>query len=158
MIIGIGNDHAAVALKQAIMSYLNEQGHEVIDYGAQEGEAVDYPVPGQAVGKAIAAGEVDKGILICGSGIGIGISANKVPGVRCAICSDAYSARLSVMHNNCNCLAFGARVIGEGVAKDLVDAFLSASFEGGRHARRIGLIEEIERSYCLFPGEGKESP
>ncbi|MBR0163856.1 MAG: ribose 5-phosphate isomerase B [Lachnospiraceae bacterium] len=147
MIIGVGNDHAAVSLKKAVIAHLTEMGHECIDYGAQEGEAVDYPVPGRAVAEAVQRGEADKGILICGTGIGIGISANKVPGIRCAICSDTFSAAMCVEHNDCNCIAFGARVVGEGLALKIVDAYLSASFQGGRHERRVGLISQIEAAY-----------
>ncbi|MBQ6735445.1 MAG: ribose 5-phosphate isomerase B [Lachnospiraceae bacterium] len=147
MIIGIGNDHAAVELKKAMMEHVTSMGHECIDYGAQEGEKMDYPVPGRAVAEAIVRGEIDKGILICGTGIGISITANKVPGIRAAACSEPFTARLCVEHNNCQIIAFGSRVIGEGTAKDIVDAFLHAEFEGGRHARRVELIGAVDEMY-----------
>ena len=148
MIIGFGNDHAAVALKKAMMEHVASLGHECIDYGAQEGEKMDYPVPGKAVAEAVLRGEIDKGILICGTGIGISIAANKVPGIRAAACSEPFSARLCVEHNNCQIVAFGSRVVGEGTARDIVDAFLSAEFEGGRHAARVELIGAIDAAYC----------
>lgn len=147
MKIGIGNDHAGVQLKKIVIEHLKEKGIEYIDYGAQEGEKVDYPVPGRAVAEAVIKGEVDKGILICGTGIGISLAANKVPGIRAAVCSDTYCATKCVEHNNANCVAFGARVVGEGVALDIVDAYLAATFQGERHQRRIDLITKIEEDY-----------
>ena len=146
MTIGFGCDHAGVELKDEIMTYVAELGHSCIDYGTQKDVPVDYPVPGQAVAKAVQKGEIDKGILICGTGIGISLAANKVAGIRAAVCSDPFSARMCVEHNNCQILAFGARVVGPGLAKDLVSAFLNASFEGGRHERRVGLIGAIEEA------------
>ncbi|MBR0090277.1 MAG: ribose 5-phosphate isomerase B [Lachnospiraceae bacterium] len=147
MLVGFGNDHAAVELKKAMMAHVASLGHECIDYGAQEGEKMDYPVPGKAVAEAILRGEIERGILICGTGIGISISANKVPGIRCGVCSEPFSARLCVEHNNCQIVAFGARVVGEGTAKDIVNAFLNAAFEGGRHARRVEMIAVIDEIY-----------
>ena len=147
MIIGFGNDHAGVELKRALMDHVSAMGHTCIDYGAAAGEKADYPVPGRAVAEAVRAGEADKGILICGTGIGISLAANKVKGIRAAVCSDTFSARMCVEHNNCQILAMGARVVGEGLALALADAFLNASFEGGRHERRVGLIGEIEEAY-----------
>lgn len=144
MKIGIGNDHAAVAMKNEIKAYLEELGHEVIDYGTYTEESCDYPAYGEAVGRAVAAKEVECGVLICGTGVGISIVANKVPGVRAAVCSETTTARLVKEHNNANIIAFGARIVGIEVAKDIVKAYLDAEFQGGRHEKRIALIHEIE--------------
>lgn len=147
MKIGFGNDHAGTELKEALMKHLKEKGFETVDFGAAAGEKTDYPVPAQAVGEAIIRGEIDKGVLICGTGIGISISANKIPGIRAAVCSEPYSARMTVLHNNANIIAMGARVVGEDLAKMIVDEFFSTEFEGGRHERRVNIIAEIERKY-----------
>ena len=148
MIIGFGNDHAGAELKRVLMEHVSAMGHTCIDYGAAAGEKADYPVPGRKVAEAVRAGEADKGILICGTGIGISLAANKVRGIRAAVCSDTFSARMCVEHNNCQILAMGARVVGEGLAVALVDAFLTASFEGGgRHEHRVGLIGAVEEAY-----------
>ena len=145
MKIGIGNDHTALAYKREIADYIRETyGFEVVNFGTDSEESFDYPIAGEAVGRAVAVGEVDLGILICGTGIGIGLAANKVRGVRCATCSEPYSAKLSRQHNNANVLSFGARVVGLELAKMIVDAFLQTEFEGGRHARRVGMIMDIE--------------
>lgn len=145
MKIGIGNDHAAVEYKQIIAKYITEKyGYEVVNYGTDSSESFDYPIAGEAVGKAVVNKEVDLGILICGTGIGIGIAANKVKGVRCATCSEPFSAKLSRMHNNSNVLSFGARVVGIELAKMIVDEWLGAEFEGGRHQRRVDMISAIE--------------
>ena len=147
MKIGFGCDHAAVDLKDALVEYLREQGHECVDYGIQAGERVDYPVKGQEVAEAVKRGDVEKGVLVCGTGIGISLAANKVPGIRAAVCSEPYSARLSVQHNNANIIAMGARVVGVELAKMIVDEFFAAEFQGGRHANRVALIGEIEHKY-----------
>ena len=144
MKLAIGNDHAAVELKLEIKRYLEDKGIEVVDFGCGEGEKCDYPVVGEAVGKAVAAHEVDGGVLMCGTGIGISLAANKVDGVRAAVCSEPTSARLCRQHNCANIIAFGARIVGVEAAKDIVDAWLNAEFEGGRHQRRIDLITAIE--------------
>lgn len=144
MKIAIGNDHAAVEMKQEVVDHLVEQGHEVINFGTDSHESCDYPVYGKLVAHAVADGEADLGILICGTGIGISLAANKVHGVRAACCSENYSARLTRMHNDANILAFGARVVGPGTALDLVDTFINTPFEGGRHARRVAMIEDPE--------------
>ena len=141
----IGNDHAAVEMKQHIAEYLKAQGHEVTDFGIGPGEAVDYPRPGEAVAKCVVSGGADRGILICGTGVGISLAANKVHGVRCACVSEAISARMCRAHNNCNLIAFGARIVGPQTAEAIVDAFLNTEPEGGRHARRVELIMKIER-------------
>ena len=144
MKLAIGNDHAAAEMKLQIKEYLEEKGHEVIDFGCAVGEKCDYPTVGAAVGRAVANHEVDSAVLMCGTGVGISIAANKIKGVRACVCSDVTTARYSKMHNNANILAFGARIVGILTAKDLVDAWLEAEFEGGRHQRRIDLIADIE--------------
>ena len=123
-VIGIGNDHAAVDLKNEIKAYLEEKGYEVVNYGTDSSESCDYPVYGAKVGNAVASGEVDAGVLICGTGIGISITANKIKGIRAALCSDTFSAHATREHNDANILAMGARVVGEGLALDIVDTFL----------------------------------
>lgn len=144
MKIGIGNDHVAVEYKEAISQYIESKGYEVVNYGTDSTERFDYPISGEAVGRAVVSGEVDCGILICGTGVGISLAANKVNGVRAVVCSEPYSARLSKEHNNTNILAFGARVVGIELAKMIVDCWLEAEFEGGRHERRVRMIQEIE--------------
>ncbi len=140
--IGIGSDHGGYALKQEIIAHLKAQHIEVKDFGCDSTDAVDYPVYGQAVAHAVANGECEKGILICGTGIGISIAANKVPGIRCALCHDCFSAEATREHNNANIVALGARVVGPGLALKIVDTFLSTSFSNDpRHIRRIDLIE-----------------
>lgn len=149
MKIGIGNDHVAVELKNIIKEHLEQQGHEVVDFGTNSTERFDYPISGYAVGKAVASGDVDLGVLICGTGVGISLAANKVHGVRACVCSEPYSAKLSREHNNTNIIAFGARVIGPELAKMIVDEWLGAEFQGGRHQRRIDMIAEIEETQNL---------
>lgn len=147
MRIGVGNDHAAVELREIIIKYLKNAGHKVFEFGAKEGEKCDYPVPGRDVAEAIAAGKLDKGVLICGTGIGISLAANKVPGIRAAVCSEPYSAKMAALHNNAQIIAFGARVVGSEMAKMIVDTFLSTEYEGGRHQNRLDIITEIEEKY-----------
>ncbi|MGI6229814.1 MAG: ribose 5-phosphate isomerase B [Tractidigestivibacter sp.] len=147
--LAIGNDHTAVDLKNEIMEYLTEKGYEIVNVGTDSKERMDYPVSGYKVAKMVASGEVDGGILICGTGVGISLSANKVHGIRAVVCSEPYSARLSRQHNNTNIVAFGARVVGVETAKDIVDAWLGAEYEGGRHQRRIDMISEIEETQGL---------
>lgn len=144
MRIGIGNDHSAVEMKQALSAYLKKQGHEVVNFGCDSADSCDYPVYGRRVGVAVTSGEVDCGVLICGTGVGISIAANKVRGVRAAVCSDVTTARLVKEHNDANIIAFGARIIGIETAKDILDAYLNASFQEGRHAQRVAMIHEIE--------------
>ena len=140
--IGIGSDHGGFALKEAIKKHLEERGLEYRDYGTYSDASCDYPVYGRAVAKAVAAGECELGILICGTGIGISITANKVPGIRAALCSDCFSAEATRLHNNANILALGARVLGEGLALKIVDTFLDTPFSNDeRHIRRISMIE-----------------
>jgi ribose 5-phosphate isomerase B len=144
MKIAIGNDHVAVDMKRHIKDHLEKLGHEVVNYGTDSGERTDYPIYGERVGRAVASGECDLGVLICGTGIGISLAANKVKGVRAAVCSEPYSARLTRQHNNANIIAFGARVVGISVAEMIVDEFLNAEFEGGRHGVRVDMISAIE--------------
>ncbi|HIY55266.1 MAG TPA: ribose 5-phosphate isomerase B [Candidatus Dorea merdavium] len=144
MKIGIGNDHAAVEMKQEIAEYLKGKGYEVVNYGTDTYESCNYPEYGEKVGRAVASGEVDLGILICGTGVGISLAANKVKGIRAVVCSEPYSAKLSRQHNNTNILAFGARVIGIEMAKMIVDEWLNAEFLGGRHQTRVDMIMDIE--------------
>jgi len=143
MRIVIANDHAAVELKNTVVDHLHELGHEVDNLGTDSTESTDYPLWGAAAAKKVASGGADAGIVICGTGQGIGITANKVPGVRCVICSEEYSARLGRAHNDANMLAFGARVVGPGLALSIVDAFLTTDFLGGRHQRRIDEISTL---------------
>ncbi len=144
MKIAIGNDHAAVDMKREVVQHLTDRGIEVINFGTDSYESCDYPIYGKKVAHAVADGKADLGILICGTGIGISLAANKVKGIRAAVCSETYSARLTRKHNDANILAFGARVIGPGTALDLVDTFIDTPFEGGRHQRRIDMIEDPE--------------
>ena len=142
-VIGIGNDHASVDLKNEIKAYLEEKGYKVVNYGTDSSESCDYPVYGAKVGNAVASGEVDAGVLICGTGIGISITANKIKGIRAALCSDTFSAHATREHNDANILAMGARVVGEGLALDIVDTFLETEFSNDeRHIRRINQIED----------------
>ena len=144
MKLAIGCDHGGFPLKAAVLKYLNEQGHEWVDFGCNSPERCDYPVYGERVGRAVANGECDLGVLICGTGIGISLAANRVPGVRAAVCSEPYSARLTREHNNANIIAFGARVVGEGTALMILESFLAAEFQGGRHAERVAMLDDIK--------------
>ena len=144
MKIAMGNDHSAVEMKLEMKKYLEGKGYEVIDFGTNETASCDYPVYGEKVGRAVAGGEADLGILICGTGVGISLAANKVKGVRACVCSEPFSAKLSRQHNNTNILAFGARVVGVELAKMIVDEWLAAEFEGGRHQRRVDMLMAIE--------------
>ncbi len=139
--IAIGCDHAGFQLKQAVVAYLREQGQEFQDFGSGQGESVDYPNVARSVTGAITSGECQRGILICGTGIGMSMAANRVRGIRAALCGDTFSARMTRMHNDANVLCMGQRVIGEGLALDIVALFLSTAFEGGRHQRRIDGLE-----------------
>lgn len=140
--IGIACDHGGFALKQEIMAHLKAQGLVYKDFGCTNEEAVDYPEYGQAVAHAVTSGECEKGIVICGTGIGISISANKVPGIRCALCHDCFSAEATRLHNDANMIALGARVVGAGLAIKIIDTFLNTPFSNDdRHMRRIAKIE-----------------
>ena len=145
MKIAIGNDHVAVEMKKHITKYLEEKGHEIVNFGTDSTERCDYPVYGKKVAEAVASGDCERGILICGTGIGISLAANKVKGIRAAVCSEAYTARLTRQHNDANIIAFGARVVGTVTAEMIVDEFLNTEYEGGRHQRRIDMITAIEQ-------------
>ena len=140
----IGSDHGGYELKQAVMAHLKERGVEFRDYGTFSTDSCDYPDNREAVARAVASGECERGIVVCGTGIGISIAANKVHGIRCALCGDCYSAEKSREHNDANMLALGGRVLGEGLALKIVDTFLDTEFAGGRHARRLAKIAAIE--------------
>jgi len=144
MKIALGSDHTALEMKNEVKKLLDEMGHTYEDFGTYDTQRCDYPVYGYRVGKAVAEGKCDRGILICGTGVGIGLAANKVKGIRCVTCSEPYSAKLSREHNNSNVLSFGARVVGPELAKMIVTAFLTAEFEGERHARRVAQLAAIE--------------
>ena len=151
--LAIGNDHTAVEMKKELKAYLEEKGYEVINVGTDSTESFPYPVSGYKVAKMVASGQADGGILICGTGVGISLAANKVKGIRCCVCSEPYSAKLSKQHNNSNIIAFGARVIGIEMAKMIVDEWLIAELMGGRHQTRVDMIMEIEEKQSL---EGAE--
>lgn len=142
----IANDHAAIDMKHEIANHLTARGIEVINVGTDTSESCDYPVYGYKAAQLVANGTVDGGVLICGTGIGISLAANKVHGIRAAACSDPVTARLSKQHNNANMIAIGARIVGIETAKEIVDAWLDATFEGGRHQRRVDLITEIDET------------
>ena len=143
--IALGCDHGGYELMQEVKAFLEKKGYEYKDFGCYSTDAVDYPEYGRAAAEAVASGECESGIIICGTGIGISISANKVPGIRCALCSDCFSAAATKEHNNANMLAMGARVLGAGLALKIVDTFLSTPFSNDeRHIRRIAMIEPAE--------------
>ena len=147
MKIALGSDHGGINLKNAIIKHLQEKGYELKDFGTYSIESCDYPDYALKVAEGVSAKKYDFGILICGTGIGISISANKVPGVRAALCNDTFSAHATREHNDANILAMGERVVGQGLALDIVDTFLAGEFQGGRHSRRIDKITEIEKKY-----------
>lgn len=147
MRIIIGNDHAATGMKFDIMEYLKELGHVVKNIGTDDMASCDYPAYAERAGRAVASGEADCGILICGTGVGMAIAANKVPGVRAAACSDATTARLVKEHNDANILTFGARIVGTALARDIVKAYLDAEFLGGRHKERVDMILAMEDAW-----------
>lgn len=147
MKIAIGSDHAGFRLKQEVLALLGELGHEAIDKGTSGEESVDYPDFALAVALSVVRGDADLGILVCGTGLGMAITANKVPVIRAVTCSDTFSARCSREHNDANVLCIGERVVGSGVARDIVSTWLSSSFLGGRHERRIAKIREVEAQF-----------
>ncbi len=142
--IVLSSDHAAIGMRQTIANHIAGLGYEVVDIGPTTPESTPYPQHGEAAARRVASGDCALGIILCGTGQGIMMAANKVKGVRCGVCSDAFSARMIRQHNDANMLSLGARVIGEALALDIVDAFLSADFEGGRHATRVDMITAIE--------------
>lgn len=143
--IALSSDHAAIALRQVIAAHITAQGWEAVDIGPTSPESTHYPKHGEAAAQLVASGDCRLGIILCGTGQGIMMAANKVKGIRCGVCGDTFSARMIRQHNDANMLSLGARVVGEGLALDIVDAFLSAEFEGGRHAMRVEMIEALER-------------
>ena len=145
MKLAIGADHAGYVLKEELKGFLKELGHEVEDLGTHSEEPIDYPPICAAVGRAVRDGKADRGIVLGGSGQGEQISANKVRGIRAALCNDLYTARMSREHNDANVLSIGARVVGGGLAREIVELWLTTGFEGGRHEKRVGLIEDIEK-------------
>ena len=142
--IAIGSDHGGFELKKEVMAHLDARGLEYKDFGTYSDASCDYPVYGKAVAKAVASGECERGIIICGTGIGISIAANKVHGIRAAVCSDTFSARAAREHNDANILCIGERVVGQGLAMELIDVFLCAKFLGGKHQRRVDKLMAIE--------------
>ncbi|MBR2762450.1 MAG: ribose 5-phosphate isomerase B [Solobacterium sp.] len=153
MKIAIGNDHVAVDMKNEIKAYLESKGIEVVNVGTDSTERFNYPVSGYKVARMVADKDADCGVLICGTGVGISLAANKVKGIRACVCSDPYTAKLSKQHNNTNIISFGARVIGIETAKMIVDEWLGAEYEGGRHQTRIDMIAEIEETQHLKAAE-----
>lgn len=137
----LSSDHAAIDLRKEVAAFAAAQGWDVLDLGPDSPESTDYPKHGKAAAEAVVSGDCQLGIVLCGTGQGIMMAANKVPGIRCGVCSDTFSARMIRQHNDANMLSIGARVVGTGLALDIVDAFLSTEFEGGRHAKRVAMIE-----------------
>ena len=148
MKLAIGNDHGAVELKRHLVKYLEGKGYEVVNVGTDDTASTDYPIYAARVAKAVVSGDCDKGIVICGTGLGISMAANKIKGVRCAVCSEPVSAGLARLHNDANIVALGARIIGNVMAEAIVDTFLTTEFEGGRHQKRVDMIMAL--------GEGQE--
>lgn len=144
MKIVIASDHGGYDLKELIKENLTNKGYDINDLGTYSKDSVDYPEYGKKAAETVAKGEADKGIVVCGTGIGISISANKVKGIRCALCSDVYSAKMARAHNNSNMIALGGRVIGVDLALEIINAWLETEFDGGRHLRRVNKIMEIE--------------
>ena len=143
MIIALGCDHAAYELKEAVKAKMESEGHTIIDVGTDSTESVDYPKYGHAVGRAVASGEAERGIAVCGSGIGISIACNKVPGIRAALCTSVEMAEMCRRHNNANVVCMGARMISQELAFDIIDTWMTTDFEAGKHLRRINEIEDI---------------
>jgi ribose 5-phosphate isomerase B len=150
--IAVGSDHAGYLLKAQIIEFLEKRGLEVKDFGTNGPESVDYPDFGQVVAEAVSSKECDRGIIICGTGIGISIAANKVPGIRAALCTDSYMAKMSRQHNDANILAIGERVVGPGKVLDIVETWITTEFLGGRHQNRINKISNIEKNYLKSEG------
>lgn len=148
MKIAVACDHGGLNLKKAVIAYVEKLGHEVVDFGTHTFDSCDYPDYAQQASESVASGECERGILVCSSGIGVSIVANKIPGVRCAHCHDLYCAKYTRLHNDANMIAFGEKVVGEGLMQELVYTFLTTEFEGGaRHERRVAKITAIEQKY-----------
>ena len=143
--VALGADHAGWELKEALKAWLIDQGHQVLDFGTHSPDAVDYPDYAAQVAEAVAVRKVDHGVLICGTGLGMAITANKVPGVRAAVCSDTFTARVSREHNDVNVLCLGARLTGQDLAREILEIWLDSTFAGDRHARRVGKITALEQ-------------
>lgn len=148
MKIALACDHGGLNLKNAIKTYLEEQGYKIVDFGVNCTDSCDYPDYALPAAEAVASGVCERGILICSTGIGVSMVANKVPGIRCAHCHDSYCARYTRLHNDANVLAMGEKVVGVGYALEIVNVFLTTDFEGGRHQRRVDKITAIEKKYC----------
>lgn len=148
MKIALACDHGGLHLKNAVKTYLTENGYEVVDFGTDTSDSCDYPDYALPAAEAVASGGCDRGIVVCSTGIGVSIVANKVPGVRCAHCHDSYCAEYTRLHNDANVLALGEKVVGVGYALKIVETFLKTEFEGGRHQRRVDKITAIEKKYC----------
>ncbi len=144
MKLSMGCDHGGYPLKEQLKAYLEQQGYEILDCGTHSTDSCDYPDFGQAAAQAVASGECGRGIVICTTGIGISIAANKVPGIRCALCGDPFAAEMTRRHNDANVLALGAGMVGPSLARRIVDVFLSTGFEGGRHQRRVDKLTALE--------------
>ncbi|MBR0307339.1 MAG: ribose 5-phosphate isomerase B [Mogibacterium sp.] len=144
MKLAIGSDHAGYEFKKAIIEKMKAEGHEIIDVGTDSPESTDYPKYGHAVGKLVAAGDAERGIAVCGTGVGISISCNKIPGIRAALCTSVEMAELCSRHNNANVLCLGARIISQELAFDIIDKWMTTEFEGGRHLRRVNEIEDLD--------------
>jgi ribose 5-phosphate isomerase B len=155
MKIAIGNDHIGYDLKEHIKGYLAQQGHDVVDFGTDGPKRVDYPLFAEKVANAVVLGDCERGILICGTGVGICIAANKIKGVRAAVCSEPYSARLTRLHNDANVITFGARVVGLSIAEMITDEFIGNDYEGGRHQHRVDMITALEEGKTLNHKGGK---
>jgi len=147
MKIAIGSDHGGLGLKETIKPFLIEQGHEVVDFGTDTVDSCDYSIYGERVGEAVSFGDCERGIAICGTGLGISMAVNKVPGIRAALCTNEFMAEMSREHNNANVLVLGARVLGEGLALRIVKIWLATEFAGDRHQRRIDGVTAIEKKY-----------
>jgi len=154
MTVAVGCDHAGWELKERLKAWLIQAGHQVLDFGTHSPEPVDYPDYAVQVAESIATGKAERGLLVCGSGIGMAMTANKVPGVRAAFCHDLVTARLSREHNDANVLALGGRLIGGELAAQILDVWLTTPFEGGRHSRRVGKIRDAEERHLRSGGEG----
>ncbi|WP_026893500.1 ribose 5-phosphate isomerase B [Clostridiisalibacter paucivorans] len=149
MKIAIGSDHGGLELKEHVKKYLLDKGVDVVDCGTNSSESVDYPDFAYKVAEAVKDGKCSNGIVVCGTGIGISIAANKVAGIRCALCGDCYSAKMAKEHNNANMLALGGRVVGKDLALEIVNSWINAEFQGGRHERRVNKITDIEKKYMV---------
>ena len=143
MKIAIGSDHAGYELKEEVKQKLLNEGHEIVDCGCDSAESVDYPIYGHAIGRTVASGECERGVAICGSGIGISIACNKVPGIRAALCTSVEMAEMCRRHNNANVICMGARMISRELAFEMIDTWLATDFEGGKHERRINMLDDI---------------